>query len=123
MVLKVDSGQIGGHNATGVVGIHVYHLDPGVRITYIAAEQERQVIPQVTYTEPEGKATAFNSTDARATPEELARDEHRVRDGVDCGKRGVVSQPTARRSRMIATRATYFWLWTSRIQRFSGSSE
>jgi len=61
-------------------GIHGYHLDPGVRITYIAADQKGQVIPQVAYTEPEGKATVFNSTDARATPEELARDEHRVTD-------------------------------------------
>jgi hypothetical protein len=73
--------------ATGMVGIHGYHLDLGVRITYIAADQKRQVIPQVTYTEPEGKATVFNSTDARAAPEELARDEHRVMDSVNCGKR------------------------------------
>jgi len=62
-------------------------LNPGVRITYIATDQKRQVIPQVTYTDPTGKSVVFNSTDTKATPEELARGEHRTMDCMDCHNR------------------------------------
>jgi nitrate/TMAO reductase-like tetraheme cytochrome c subunit len=79
--------KVGGYRAMGLVGIHGHHLDPGVRITYIATDQMRQVIPQVTYTDPSGKTTVFNSTELKATPEQLARGEHRVMDCVDCHNR------------------------------------
>jgi len=79
--------KVGGHSATGMVGIHGHHLDPGVQVTYIATDQKRQVIPQVTYTDPEGKTTIYNSTDTKVTPEELERGEHRIMDCVDCHNR------------------------------------
>jgi hypothetical protein len=79
--------KVGGHRATGIEGIHGYHLDPGVQVTYVSTDQKRQVIPQVTYTDPDGKTTVYNSTDTKVTPEELARGEHRVMDCVDCHNR------------------------------------
>jgi NapC/NirT cytochrome c family, N-terminal region len=79
--------KVGGHDATGMVGIHGHHLDPGVQIAYIATDQKRQVIPQVSYTDPQGETTVYNSTDTKVTPEELARGEHRVMDCVDCHNR------------------------------------
>lgn len=79
--------KIGGYRATGMEGIHGYHLDPGVRITYVAIDRKRQVIPQVDYTDPQGKTTVFTSTTIKATPEQLARGEHRVMDCVDCHNR------------------------------------
>jgi hypothetical protein len=79
--------KVGGQSATGMEGIHGHHLDPGVRVTYIAIDQKRQVIPQVTYTDPEGKTTVYNSSDTKVTSEALARGEHRVMDCVDCHNR------------------------------------
>lgn len=79
--------KVGGRSAAGSVGIHGYHLDPGVRITYIATDSKRQVVAQVTYTEASGKATIFNSTEPRATPEQLAKGEHRIMDCMDCHNR------------------------------------
>ncbi|MGO9591017.1 MAG: cytochrome c3 family protein [Candidatus Acidiferrales bacterium] len=79
--------KVGGEHGQGEDGIHGHHLNPGVRITYIATDQKRQVIPQVTYTDPTGKSIVFNSTDTKATPEELARGEHRTMDCMDCHNR------------------------------------
>jgi nitrate/TMAO reductase-like tetraheme cytochrome c subunit len=79
--------KVGGLSATGMVGIHGYHLDPGVQITYIATDPKRQLIPQVTYVDAAGKMTVFNSTDAKATSEEPGRGERRVMDCVDCHNR------------------------------------
>jgi len=79
--------KVGGQSTTSMIGIHGHHLDPGVQVTYVATDRNRQVIPQVSYTGPDGKTTVFNSTDAKATPEELARGEHRVMDCVDCHNR------------------------------------
>lgn len=79
--------KVGGHDGQGMVGIHGHHLDPGVQITYIAIDRKRQVIPQVTYTDPSGKTVVFNSTDTKATPEQLANAEHRTMDCMDCHNR------------------------------------
>ncbi len=68
-------------------GIHGHHLNPGVHISYVAIDNKRQVIPQVTYTDPSGKTTVYNSTDTKATPEQLAAGEHRVMDCMDCHNR------------------------------------
>src|SRR5215472_6650271 len=78
--------QIGGRNFQGSIGIHGAHVD-GAEMEYIATDQHRQVIPQVTYTDPNGKVTVFNSADAKVSPEELARGEHRKMDGMDCHNR------------------------------------
>jgi nitrate/TMAO reductase-like tetraheme cytochrome c subunit len=79
--------KVGGHSAEGMVGIHGHHLDPGVQITYISTDEKRQVIPRVTYVDPKGKTTVFNSSDKEMTPEELSRGELRVMDCLDCHNR------------------------------------
>jgi len=78
--------KIGGRNFSGTVGIHGAHVD-GAQMRYVATDQHRQVIPQVTYTDPKGKVTVFNATDTKVSPEELARGEHREMDCMDCHNR------------------------------------
>lgn len=79
--------KVGGQDGQAMVGIHGHHLGPGIVITYIATDRERQVIPQVTYAGPSGKTVVFNSTDTKTPPEKLARGEHRTMDCVDCHNR------------------------------------
>ena len=78
--------KIGGRSFTGSVGIHGAHVN-GAEMQYIATDQHRQVIPQVTYTDANGKVTLFNSSDVKTTPDELARGEHRKMDCMDCHNR------------------------------------
>ena len=78
--------KIGGRNFSGSVGIHGAHVD-GATMQYVATDERRQVIPQVTYTDQNGKVTVYNATDAKVAPEELARGEHREMDCMDCHNR------------------------------------
>ena len=79
--------KIGGKNFGGSVGIHGAHVYQNARMDYISTDGHRQVIPQVTYTDPNGRVTVFNSTDVRVTPQDLARGEHREMDCMDCHNR------------------------------------
>jgi len=79
--------KIGGHNFSGTVGIHGAHVVDGGHMEYVATDQHRQVIPQVTYTDKDGKVTVYNSTDAPAKPEDLAKGEYRKMDCMDCHNR------------------------------------
>jgi hypothetical protein len=79
--------KVGGRAWNGTVGIHGAHMADNTSIDYIATDGKRQVIPQVTYTDPAGKQIVYNATDAKISPEELARGEHRNMDCVDCHNR------------------------------------
>ncbi|HVC00252.1 MAG TPA: NapC/NirT family cytochrome c [Candidatus Dormibacteraeota bacterium] len=79
--------KVGGQNASGPQGIHGHHLAPGTKITYIALDRERQVIPEVSYTDASGKTTVFRSTAIKATPQQLAEGQHRTMDCMDCHNR------------------------------------
>jgi NapC/NirT cytochrome c family, N-terminal region len=79
--------KVGGQNASGPQGIHGHHLAPGTTITYVALDRERQVIPEVTYTDASGKSIVFRSTTIKATPAQLAQGEHRTMDCMDCHNR------------------------------------
>jgi len=79
--------KIGGHGAKGTVGIHGRHLDDASRIRYVATDDRRQVIPQVTYLDDAGQSVEFVSTELKTTPEQLARGEHRQMDCMDCHNR------------------------------------
>lgn len=79
--------KVGGRAWNGTVGIHGAHLADKTSITYVATDQERQTIQQVTYSEPSGKQTVFNDTTSKTTAEELAKGEHRTMDCVDCHNR------------------------------------
>ena len=79
--------HVGGLNAQGSVGIHGRHLDAGSRIAYTAIDERRQQIAHVTYRDDAGKNVEFDSTEIKATPEQLAKGETRAMDCVDCHNR------------------------------------
>jgi NapC/NirT cytochrome c family, N-terminal region len=79
--------KVGGRAWNGTAGIHGAHLADNTSITFIATDGQRQTIPQVTYTDASGRATVFNDTSAKATPQALAEGEHRSMDCVDCHNR------------------------------------
>lgn len=76
--------KIGGHTAQGRVGIHGRHLDAVERISYVATDDRRQVIPRVDYIDDDGKTVAFNSAEVKPTPDQLKGAERRKMDCVDC---------------------------------------
>ena len=78
--------KVGGRSFGGSVGIHGAHVN-GAEMRYIATDDRRQVIPQVSYTDAQGRVTVFNSTDTKVTPQELTRGEHRQMDCMDCHNR------------------------------------
>jgi formate-dependent nitrite reductase cytochrome c552 subunit len=79
--------KVGGHAWNGTVGIHGAHLADNTTIEYVSTDAQRQVIPQVIYTDASGKQIIYNSTDTKVTPEELAKGERRTMDCVDCHNR------------------------------------
>jgi hypothetical protein len=82
----VASMKIGGRNWSGTAGIHGAHVNATGRMEYVAIDH-RQQIPEITYTDPDGKVTIYKSTDAPLKPEELAKGEHRLMDCMDCHNR------------------------------------
>jgi len=79
--------KIGGRAAQGPKGIHGAHLEPADKITYVATDDRRQVIPRVSLRGADGAETEFVSSEAKTTPEELARGERRTMDCIDCHNR------------------------------------
>lgn len=79
--------KIGGRTWQGAVGIHGRHLDDVERISYIATDDRRQVIPRVTYIDDNGQTVVYDSTDVQVTPEQLAKGEQRKMDCMDCHNR------------------------------------
>jgi hypothetical protein len=79
--------KVGGRAWQGAVGIHGHHLADNARIRYISTDFARQTIPVVYYTDDHGKTTEFISTDAKPTPQQLDKGEHRTMDCVDCHNR------------------------------------
>lgn len=79
--------KVGGRAWNGTVGIHGAHLADNTSIEYIATDDKRQEIPEVTYTDATGKKTVFKSADSKATPQQLAQGQHRTMDCVDCHNR------------------------------------
>ena len=79
--------KVGGHGGPDGTGIHGRHLDSTERISYVATDDRRQVIPRVTYRADDGTTVEYASKEVKATPEELARGEHRTMDCMDCHNR------------------------------------
>jgi len=79
--------KVGGRTWRGSVGIHGVHVAPNSRMVYTSTDRQRQMIPQVTYTAPDGKVTVYNSASAKATAADLAHGETRTMDCVDCHNR------------------------------------
>jgi hypothetical protein len=66
-------------------GIHGTHLGAGIRIRYKPADESRQTIPWVEYTDAEGQSTEYLAKDAK--PETLVRLPEREMDCMDCHNR------------------------------------
>ena len=79
--------KVGGRTWRGSVGIHGVHVDENARMVYTATDRQRQQIPQVTYTAPDGKVTVYNSTSAKVSAADLSRGEKRTMDCIDCHNR------------------------------------
>jgi hypothetical protein len=79
--------KVGGRAWQGAIGIHGHHLADNARIRYISTDFARQTIPVVYYTDDHGKTTEFISTDAKPTPQQLDKGEHRTMDCLDCHNR------------------------------------
>jgi nitrate/TMAO reductase-like tetraheme cytochrome c subunit len=79
--------KIGGRATQGLVGIHGRHLSAEERIEYVSTDGRRQVIPQVFYTEDDGKKSEYKSDETKATAADLAKGERRKMDCVDCHNR------------------------------------
>ncbi len=79
--------KIGGRAGTGSVGIHGRHLNPEERISYVATDGRREVIPKVTYREDDGTFVDYVSEEVKLTPADLAKGEVRKMDCIDCHNR------------------------------------
>jgi NapC/NirT cytochrome c family, N-terminal region len=83
----VAAMKVGGPGFPAATGIHGAHNDEKSQITYIAIDGQRQVIPQVTYRHADGTTTVYQSTDVKATSDQLQKGEHRSMDCTDCHNR------------------------------------
>ena len=77
----------GGSPVTGqVAGIH-WHMNISNQVTYVSADEQRQVIPWVRITDRDGKVTEYTLNGAKFTPEQIAAAPKRNMDCVDCHNR------------------------------------
>ena len=85
-VLSMHTGGV--NPATGAIeGIHGAHLDTVGRMTYIAADRQRQEIPYVRYEAPEGEVREYFADGAAPLEELEASGELRRMDCMDCHNR------------------------------------
>lgn len=78
--LEMMVGGPGRPTATGRA-IH-WHADPNVRIEYVFTDAERQTIPYVRATTPDGQTREYRAADV--TDEQIAQGQRRVMDCIDC---------------------------------------
>jgi hypothetical protein len=67
-------------------GIH-WHMNIANKITYIAADAQRQVIPWVQIEDQQGHITVYQSKDSPLKPEQIATGQKRLMDCIDCHTR------------------------------------
>lgn len=80
--------KIGGGNSESgpTSGIH-WHMNIRNKITYVATDSQRQIIPWVQSVGPDGKTETYKVNDGSYTEEQLAKGERRVMDCIDCHNR------------------------------------
>ncbi len=83
MLLKIG----GGDPSFGPVGGIHWHMNIASKVEYIATDKQRQVIPWVRMTHPNGNVTVYQSTDNALKPEQIAAARPRVMDCLDCHNR------------------------------------
>jgi hypothetical protein len=84
LVIKVGGGNLESGNAGG---IHWWHMYSQNKITYLPADKQRQEIPWVQLTDPQGKVTTFVAQDSKLTADDLAKIPKRTMDCIDCHNR------------------------------------
>ncbi|MHB1688750.1 MAG: NapC/NirT family cytochrome c [Ignavibacteriaceae bacterium] len=85
LTLSINIG--GGNPESGVTsGIH-WHMNIANEITYIASDEERQVIPWVKIKSPDGKETIYRSTDVKLPKDMNTQENIRKMDCIDCHNR------------------------------------
>ncbi len=80
--------KIGGGNSESgpTSGIH-WHMNIRNKITYVAIDSQRQVIPWVQSVGPDGKTVTYKVNDGSFTDAQLAKGERRLMDCIDCHNR------------------------------------
>jgi hypothetical protein len=77
----------GGDGTNGpTMGIH-WHMNIENEISYIAADEKRQVIPYIRVKDQQGRVTEYRTADSKLTPEQIAATPKRKMDCVDCHNR------------------------------------
>jgi nitrate/TMAO reductase-like tetraheme cytochrome c subunit len=77
----------GGDPATGSPsGIH-WHMNIANKITYVASDEQRQVIPYVHVRDMQGRETDYYAKDSTLSKEQIAQAAHRLMDCIDCHNR------------------------------------
>ncbi|MBI3088469.1 MAG: NapC/NirT family cytochrome c [Candidatus Omnitrophica bacterium] len=83
MLMKVGGGD---PKLGAPAGIH-WHMNIKNEISYVAADESREIIPWVRVVDPEGRVTDYMSTEQPLTPEQLTGAPVRRMDCVDCHNR------------------------------------
>jgi hypothetical protein len=83
MLVHVGGGSPGAGAASG---IH-WHMNLANEVTYIASDEQRQVIPWVRLKDSDGNITEYVSKNSGLTPDEIARAPKRTMDCIDCHNR------------------------------------
>ncbi|HSE43681.1 MAG TPA: cytochrome c3 family protein, partial [Acidobacteriota bacterium] len=80
--------RIGGGNPTQgpTGGIH-WHMNVANKIEYVHTDFERQNIPWIRLTNPQGKVTTYQSTESPISEADLAKAQKRTMDCLDCHNR------------------------------------
>jgi hypothetical protein len=73
-------------NTGFISGIH-WHMNIANRITYIASDLQRQVIPWVQTQDMQGKITVYRARNSSLTPEQIAKLPKHMMDCIDCHNR------------------------------------
>jgi len=83
MLLKIGGGD---PNVGAASGIH-WHMNISKAISYIAADERREVIPWVRTVDANGQAVEYMSTEQPLSPEQITAARMRRMDCVDCHNR------------------------------------
>src|SRR5271166_286276 len=77
----------GGDPATGAPeGIH-WHMNISNKIDYVAADEQRQIIPYIHVQDQQGRITEYYATDLKLTKDQISKAERHHMDCVDCHNR------------------------------------
>ncbi len=76
----------GGDKVGSSIGIH-WHTDPDIEVSYVAADENRGVIPWVAVRGKDGRTVEYVSVDIPNTTGEAAGRERRTMDCIDCHNR------------------------------------